>query len=61
MDKKTEALRAKLIQAEVQNEDEDFINAYRTLRRGVLERLGISMEDINEEVNKIIEKKMEHS
>lgn len=59
MDKNTEALRAKLIQAEVQNDDEDFINAYRTLRRGVLEFLGISMEEINEEVNKIVEEKSE--
>jgi hypothetical protein len=58
MKNNTQALREKLIQAEVQNDDEDFINAYRTLRRAVLEHLGISMEDINEEVNKAIEEKI---
>ena len=59
MKNNTEALRAKLILAEVQNEDEDFINAYRTLRRAVLEHLDISMEDINEDVNKALEEKSE--
>jgi len=59
MENNKEALKSKLIRAEVHNDYEDYINAYRTLRRGVLEHLGISMEDINKEVNKIIDEKSE--
>lgn len=59
MKNNTKQLKDKLIEAEVDNDSEDFITAYRTLRRGVLEFLGISMQDINDAVNKIIDQNNE--
>lgn len=59
MKNNTQELKNSLINAEVENDSEDFLTAYRTLRRGVLKYLGISMQDINDAVNKIIEEKNE--